>query len=468
MSDFNDDFDEFGDFGDDGFGDESAGLTAPQQQQVAKFQSNVKRAMKVVTNENASTENRVKAALWLGESGEPTAITGLRQAFLNSTDKKVQHAAGQSLGMFKALQEALDNPDQAEEVQELLQGIIFEGKLGGISGSVQMIRRVQIFLVISFVVLMVAGLLVNGGVLGDPNALPTAGVLPTARLTNTPLPTVAPTEFVDELLTMYDDLVFDAELLSERFQLAIQEVSIGCDVTTFRAPDEYTAPAGFRPNNFPLVNEFIGKLNTVRTELEALRMTYDEACANNIAINPETANTQWDALIIIQSRLNNEFVILLEDPQFVPGEAIPTPTERPTATPFPTPTVEPALINQVILTIEFNITEMNQPIIGENNLLIQYWNDLEIAGSTDSCKDGTPLLPEDYALSDDNRAIYPIDLVEAIEAYNLAMALSRESWALFEIACAASSPSVQQGRSQAELAQSSFNSAIESLDKLKA
>lgn len=464
MSDFNDDFDEFGD---DNFADEPAELSAKQQQRLNKFQDNVKRAMRVVTNEAASVDSRVKAAQWLGESGEPTAITGLRQAYMNASDKKVRQAAHDSLGMFRALQQALEDPEQAEEVQGLLQGIIFEGKVGGVSGAVQMVRRLQVILGITFVLLMGVGVMASTGLLGDPNAVPTLVPTPTIFLSPTPLPTVPPTDFVGDLLHMHDDLVFDAELLAERFQLAIQQVNIGCDVTTFRAPDEYSPPPGFEGESYPLVDEFITRLNSVRTELEALRATYDEACATQTPIEVETANTQWDELIVIQTQLNTEFVTILEDPSFIPGQEIATPTPRPSPTPFPTPTVEPSVINQIIRTIEFNIDEMNQPIIGENNRLIQFWSDLEIAGTTDGCRDGTPLLPEDYVVTEEDRAELPIDLIEAIDAYNLAMTLSRDSWARFEIACLSDEPNIQQGRSQAELAQTSFNGATESLNKLK-
>ncbi len=103
MSDFNDGFDDFDDFDDfsefeddDNFGG-AASLTPQQEKRLAKFQSNVKQAMRVVSNENASPNNRIKAARWLGESGEPTAITSLRQAYLNSPDKKVKKAAAESL-----------------------------------------------------------------------------------------------------------------------------------------------------------------------------------------------------------------------------------------------------------------------------------------------------------------------------------------------------------------------------------
>jgi|GEM_PF-1386204 len=460
-----DDFDEDSSFDDDG-GSEPIGLTAAQERKLEKFQANVKRATRVLNNPNAPVDSRVKAAEWLGESGEPTAITALRQAYRNDPEKKVQRAAEKSLGMFRALEEALNDASRADEVQQILQDIIFEGRMGGASGLAANIRRIQIGLVVSFVVLMLVGVLAGSGVLNS-NALPTIAPTFTPFLSPTPQPTISPVDFVGDLFTMHDDLVFDAELLAERYQLAIQGDGLGCDVTTFRAPTEYFAPSGFETETYPLVTDFIGRLNTIRADLEALRTTYDDACASGTVIPVETANEEWNALIPIQASLNTDFVDILSNPDFIPGEAIATPTPRPSPTPFPTATVEPSVINSIILQVQFNVDEMNQPINGYNNRLIQYWTDLEIGGQTDGCRDGTPdTLPTDYSLTEQQRTELPADLLSAVDAYNLAMQLSRDSWALFEAACLAEEPSILQGKTQAELAKTSFDEANVSIGKL--
>jgi hypothetical protein len=475
MSDINDGFDEFGDlddfeefgeFDDDGGFDEPEELTPQQERRLAKFQQNVQQAMRIVTNEKVSVSKRVKAAQWLGESGEPTAIASLRQAYLDSSDKKIKNAAEESLGKFRALKESLDDPNKAPEVGQLLQDIIFKGKTGSVSGAVRIVARLQKILVVTFVLFLVVGVLANAGLLKDPNALPTVVPTPTINVPDTPIPTVPATDILDEILTLHDDLVFDAELLAERFQLSIQERDLGCGVTEFRAREEYIAPSGFVPDSFPYVAEFIDKLNTARTELETLRASYDTACETLIPISVEDANTQWELLIPLQSQINTEFVELLENPSFIPGETIATPTPRASPTPFPTATIEPSLINQKILTIEFNLDDMNLDR-GHNTLLIQFWTDLETAGTTDACRDEQPLLPEDYLITEEDRIDLPIDLINAIEAYNLGMALSRESWLLFSTACNSESPEITQGKSKAELAQATFDSALESLLLLK-
>ncbi len=463
MSDFNDDFSDFDDFDDTSFGGDDAGgnlgLTTDQEKRLEKFQKNVKQATRVLNNPNSSVANRVKAAKWLGESGEPTAITSLRQAYRNDSDKKVKQAAEYSLGMFRALEEALDDPKRADEVGQILQDIIFKGKIGGVSGAAKNIRSLQALLFITFLVLMGIGLLVSAGVFTD-NSIPTLVPSPTPFVSPTPLPAIDPIDFVGDLLQMHDDLVFDAELLAERYQLTIKGEGLGCDVTTFRAPDEYIPPEGFRADDFPLVKDFIDRLNTTRTDLEALRVTYDDACASQIAIPVETANEEWNTLIPIQTSLNTEFLNIIQNPDFIPGESIATATPRPSPTPFPTATVEPSVINNIILQVRFNLDDMNQPINGKNNRLIQFWTDLELGGRTDGCRDGAPDdLPANYVLTEQDRIELPADLVTAIDSFNLGMQLSRDSWNSFEIACASDNPNIQQGKSQAGLAKVSFDEA---------
>jgi len=72
---------------------------------------------------------RKQAAEWLGEAGEPTAITALVQAYKNDSDVSVKQAAAYSLGMFRKLEEALNGPD-ADKVQKLIEDIVYKSKMG--------------------------------------------------------------------------------------------------------------------------------------------------------------------------------------------------------------------------------------------------------------------------------------------------------------------------------------------------
>ena len=135
----------------------------------------------------------------------------------------------------------------------------------------------------------------------------------------------------------------------------------------------------------------------------------------------ETANQEWDLLTPIQADLQTKVQPLLDSSTIIPGETIPTLTPAPTETPQPTPTLEPEVIDQHARVIQFNLDEMNAPIRGYNNVIIQYWNDIIQVGVTDACREDQPTLPIDYPITDDERANLPTDLVEAIDNYNVGM-----------------------------------------------
>ena len=358
-------FDDLDDFDDLDATDDDEPLDPARQQKLEKFQKNVAQAMKVLGNERSSVDNRIKAAQWLGESGEPTAITSLRQAYMNDSDKKVRQAAGYSLGMFRALQKALNDPKRADEVSQMLEQIIFEGKMGRSSGLKQTIKYLQIILVISFVALIGAGLLMGSGLFGDnlPEIIPS----PTIELSDTPVPTIPAIEVMADIQRLHDDLVFDGELLASRFQRVLRGESQACEVTEFRQPEMLVPPPGFDASSAPAVDDLINRLNTTRNELSDLRAIYDESCASGVPIPMDIADTNWTALTGIQGRLNNEIAGIFNNADLIAGEVVPSLTPRPTATLFPTATLEPSVISRHLLTLQFNIDDMNQPITGRDN-----------------------------------------------------------------------------------------------------
>ena len=69
------------------------------------FEENVRDNIKMLSAKDAKT--RMKAAAWLGEAGDPTAITMLKQVYKDDPDPKVRDTAKYSLGMFRKLEEAL-------------------------------------------------------------------------------------------------------------------------------------------------------------------------------------------------------------------------------------------------------------------------------------------------------------------------------------------------------------------------
>src|SRR5690606_17805994 len=91
------------------------------------FESNVRQNIKLLSSPDAKV--RRKAAAWLGEAGEPSAITRLKQVYETDPDASVRQAAAYSLGMFKMLEQQMDGPN-SERVYELLEDVQMRGKMG--------------------------------------------------------------------------------------------------------------------------------------------------------------------------------------------------------------------------------------------------------------------------------------------------------------------------------------------------
>ena len=84
------------------------------------FESQVRERIRQLDSPNANI--RRKAAAWLGEAGDPSAIKRLTQVYENDPNAKVRAAAAYSLGMFRVLQREMEG-DDPDPVYELLEDI---------------------------------------------------------------------------------------------------------------------------------------------------------------------------------------------------------------------------------------------------------------------------------------------------------------------------------------------------------
>ncbi|NWG18078.1 MAG: HEAT repeat domain-containing protein [Chloroflexi bacterium] len=165
------------------------------------FEAEVKKNIKLLSSKDART--RRKAAAWLGEAGDPTAITALVQAYKNDQDGQVRENARYALGMFRALEEAW-NEDQ-ERVGQLLEDVALKGKMGRRPRiPTRGLVKAAISLLLSAAVVAgvaLSGLLQPGG-RSNANTPPPATETPDLSQTiaeNTPTPeTIAPTEIPTE------------------------------------------------------------------------------------------------------------------------------------------------------------------------------------------------------------------------------------------------------------------------------
>ncbi|HRF96787.1 MAG TPA: hypothetical protein PLZ51_16380, partial [Aggregatilineales bacterium] len=157
---FDDDLDLLDEMGNDG--------DSELDRKIAEFDARVTQRMKVLANPKRTTEERIAAAQWLGECGEPKAILALMRVYKKEAKNKPLHqAVVYALGQFKALDqaiqrnpgesvgEALGNPENAL-VLELINNITLENAFGERKKiSASLLSRIRLGLLLLFMGLVV-------------------------------------------------------------------------------------------------------------------------------------------------------------------------------------------------------------------------------------------------------------------------------------------------------------------------
>ncbi|MBZ0297991.1 MAG: HEAT repeat domain-containing protein, partial [Anaerolineae bacterium] len=122
------------------------------------FEAKVRQNIKQLSSPDP--KRRHQAATWLGEAGDPSAITRLRQIYEEDHDPKVRAAAAYSLGMFRALEEGLAGPNQ-EKIVVQLEDIALKGKIGRRTRiSVPFLRKLLVGLIVSALILLAFNFLI--------------------------------------------------------------------------------------------------------------------------------------------------------------------------------------------------------------------------------------------------------------------------------------------------------------------
>jgi len=457
------------------FDDDLSGLDN-EDDPIEKHNEKVDRSIAALRSRKAPTDVRVEAALWLGESGEPRAITTLRRAYQKDKDKAVQRAAKEALGQFKALQIAMESDDEDDQqlVNDLLEGVILDGKrgkrLGVRPGTLWAIQGV---LLIVGMALLGAGLLLggSGGGTVDPPAV-------AAGSDNGDAP-AAPTLDPNDLLAIYaqlnqqhQSLTADATLLSTQVREITQGFGQDCDLEAFIQTQPYSLPAGFDNTTNVEIATAVAQFNAIQSDFSTIANDLRQSCNTQIPLSSEQALAHLDSIIADQ----RELVALPELWADVDLSSVPTPTPEPSATPEPTathtpiPTVDPAALREQITALDFIIDDMITGVRSKNALILQYWRDVQSAGSTLACNDTAPSIPADFVLPN-NPALEnaPPQLATAVQQVNLGLQLSRQSWDLFFSSCnsEALGANATTGLSAAEAAQTSFEQARNSLDQIR-
>lgn len=238
------------------------------------FEENVRDNIKMLSAKDAKT--RMKAAAWLGEAGDPTAITMLKQVYKDDPDPKVRDTAKYSLGMFRKLEEALKQPDQSK-VQKLLEDVAVRGKIGGrVPISVRSLVKLEIALLISAILVAVLALFVpplfKQGVnqVIEQNAHPEPTVPAVASKDR---PTIVSemqatltrvTNNASKLLTQYQGMLGGGTLDCKQFFDTLTPVALSVENTT----------------NFADLATLANDINSLEATMRSAKGAYDRVCDN--------------------------------------------------------------------------------------------------------------------------------------------------------------------------------------------
>jgi hypothetical protein len=411
--------------------------------------------VKVKINQLSSSKDaklRLEAARWLGEAGEPSAITALSLVYRKDPDKRVREAAAYSLGMFKALAEAW-NGDNRDEAVRLLEAIALDGKMGKRAAlPVRRLVRIELALLISAALVAVLSFVLPQ-IVKQPGA-PVADKERTALLT--------------ELRTAWQNLAGDANTLQQQFQAG----TFKCDT-----PFQNVAPFRLSANNEQNMTDvaaIVKTFNEAQALFTPIKAKFDESCRANTPLTPEELSQQMAALGTMMQKLP-DIGRALVTAESVP---IPTPTipaiDAPTAQPTTAgaPTVPPSPTTKV--DIRQHVTDLQKivdqmtDLRGLNTLLRQYWTEARNSGQTVGCQETLPAIPPNYALPAETAQASP-DLKLAADLVNTGLTALRTGQQLFTQACGTGSPglSADAGLRQVNIAQQAFTTATTQLTRLR-
>lgn len=230
------------------------------------FEAEVKAKIKQLNSKDPDA--RRKAAVWLGEAGDPTAITALVTAYRSDSDPRVKEAARYSLGMFRALESALD--EDPDGTMKLLEDIALRGRMG----------RRRRWSTRGLVKLMIGLLLSALAVLALAFVLPPMLRAGGGAAATAPTPAVIADRDRDTLL---NDLNAALNTLSEntaKLQAQYQSVLGGGDLN---CAETFALLVGMQlsasnARDFADLAAIAGQIDAAQASFEQARATFDLAC----------------------------------------------------------------------------------------------------------------------------------------------------------------------------------------------
>ncbi|MBI5670299.1 MAG: HEAT repeat domain-containing protein [Chloroflexi bacterium] len=405
------------------------------------FEAEVKKNIKQLSSKDAKV--RRKAAAWLGEAGDPTAITALVQVYKNDRDARVREAARYSLGMFRALQEAWD--DDQERVGQLLEDVALNGKMG---------RRVPVrvrTLVKVELALLLAALLIVGAAFVLPLLL-RPGIVPNPQ----PLTTTSSREAVmADLRAQWQQLTNDTETLRQEYQKALTGQPPDCNRSLTPVVSRLSAA---ERREYPEAAQIADRLDEAGQRFSEAKTAYDRACQQSAPLAASDVGPLLAQLGAVSQSLAEIEAQLSGTPATAAPTAAPASAE---------PAATPVNVRDHIQALQQIIDTMSG-FRGANTLLIQYWTEVQTSGTTQGCRETAPVIPADYTLPSDVAQASP-NLALAASLVNTGLRGVRDGWQVFAAACAGGSPgpSAASGLTRANAANEAFAQAAKLLTALR-
>lgn len=272
------------------------------------FEAEVREKIKLLSSRDAKT--RIKAAQWLGEAGDPTAITALAQTYKTDDDPAVQEAAGYSLGMFRKLDETLNGSDTKarERAMKLLEDVALKGKLGGrVPVPTRRMVKFELGLLISAILVAILSFVLPPIIQGNIQTAPDPA---NPQVEPTLPPTALPQAADRDRPTLINDLRNTLTLASNnatKLQTQYQNVLGGGTIPCTEFFDTLK-PFGISERNateFADLVQIVADLNTAITSLQNAKAAYDRVCNNGEALDASAFGAPMrDVVAVIQSLPN--------------------------------------------------------------------------------------------------------------------------------------------------------------------
>lgn len=480
MSDFDDfDLSEFdtdddedildsydGDDDDDDNDDSSPELSGEEiNRRVGAYQKLTKQNMrKAVKAKQFKKNERVEAIRWLGESGNPEAISALLKVYKKDKTPGMKEVAAYALGQFRAHKQDEDDPELGDTAVQRIDDIILYDKIGKRANPTPLII-VEVVLVIFAILLFGFGGLKSGQ---------NAAVRQTQYYIETE---VAPTWTPDvedavrnDLEAYYANLNADAHFYQQQLAAASRGDIVNCDLSLLANAANYNLSSNWE--NDERFIAIVSELNNVRTEMEAVRSAYADSCNQNRALPRQDGLDLGGVIINIQrtsmpparEALSSAGIVIVEQ-VFATTTPIPTSTPDPA---IPTATEDLTALSNSIIDLERIIDDMT--FQGPTPKIIFNWQQVVDNGEIyrSGCNQPEPIIPPDYAIPNDLLGTSPL-LDSAVNNLNIGLQSTRLSVTAFYEACTTGIvPETATGSlAQAQLAETAFTTASNDLNSLQ-